>query len=160
MEKIHPNDAYRVERFLVMVLSSGMTMEEIWAQKENSQDREFHYSGWFLFPGEEALWQRLRLRAHAMIEHGLLEEARQCRLNFGLCAGLRILGYPEALACLDGDMGREELEERLWIAHRQYARRQRIWFQKRSYVQFVESATAEGFATFAVNLFGSSGINH
>ncbi|MCB1169995.1 MAG: tRNA (adenosine(37)-N6)-dimethylallyltransferase MiaA [Leptospiraceae bacterium] len=158
--RIHPNDAYRVERFLVMVLSSGKTIEELWMQKDSSQDGEFNYSGWFLFPGEEALWQRLRIRAAFMIDQGLLEEARYCRLHFGLCAGLRILGYPEALACLDGDMEREELAERLWIVHRQYARRQRIWFQKRSYVQFVESATAAEFAGFAVNLFDGSGINH
>ncbi|MEQ8352288.1 MAG: tRNA (adenosine(37)-N6)-dimethylallyltransferase MiaA [Leptospiraceae bacterium] len=158
--RIHPNDAYRVERYLIMVLSTNKTMKELWEQKRNEPGSGFDFQGLFLYPGEEVLWQRLEIRASEMIEQGILEEARSCRQRFGSCPGLKILGYPEALSCVDGDMSKEELKERLWIVHRQYARRQRIWFQKRSYVKFVDSLNSVDLEEAAINLFSGPGINH
>ena len=160
--RIHRNDAYRVERYLTLVLSSGMTMAEIWAKKEASaQESPYDFQGWFLYPGEDTLWERLKLRAAQMVESGLLQEARDCRDSYGSdCPGLQILGYSEVLDCLDGKMDRWELEEKLWILHRQYARRQRIWFQKRKYVQFVDSLDAARLQSLCVNLFSGPRINH
>ena len=159
--RIHPNDAYRVERYLSMVLSSGQTMKELWAGKKDGAVPDYDFEGLFLFPGEETLWTNLKIRARKMIQDGLLEEADGCRNQFGSdCPGLKILGYSEALQCIDGTLNEKELQEKLWIVHRQYARRQRIWFQKRQYVQLVDSLSAEALERTAVNLFSGLGINH
>ncbi|HBS04174.1 MAG TPA: tRNA (adenosine(37)-N6)-dimethylallyltransferase MiaA [Leptospiraceae bacterium] len=160
--RIHPNDAYRVERYLIMVLTSGMTMSELWTRKRKEEsEQEFDFAGFFLFPGEETLWKNLRIRAETMVRDGLIQEAVECRERFGSnCPGLQILGYPEALACADGKLSEEELVEKLWIVHRQYARRQRIWFQKRQYVRFVDSLDVHTLETAAANLFSGLGINH
>lgn len=160
--RIHANDTYRVERFLILVLSSGKTIAELWEEKEAVQDSgSFDFEGFFLNPDRDVLWDRLKGRAELMVEQGIREEAEECRKRFGAqCPGLKIIGYPETLACLDGKITEEELKEKLWILHRQFARRQRIWFQKREYVTMVPGLTAEQLGTYAVNLFYGSGINH
>ncbi|MCB1304247.1 MAG: tRNA (adenosine(37)-N6)-dimethylallyltransferase MiaA [Leptospiraceae bacterium] len=156
--RCHPNDAYRVERFLIAVWSSGKSMQELWEEKEHSEG-PFEFQGVFLHPGEEILWKRLHSRVDQMIERGLLEEARHCAQKYGICPGLQTLGYKEVLECLNGNLSIEALKERLWIAHRQYARRQRIWFQKET-LEHVEGLASGQLEALARNLFGASGIIH
>ena len=46
------------------------------------------------------------------------------------CCGLKSLGYPEILQWLDGKLTREETLEKIIIRTRQYAKRQRTWFNR------------------------------
>ncbi|AXJ11888.1 tRNA (adenosine(37)-N6)-dimethylallyltransferase MiaA [Arthrobacter sp. PM3] len=79
----------------------------------------------------ELLRERLARRVHAMVDRGLLEEAR--RLD---AAGLRkgrtaprALGYAQFLKVLDGTASVAEAAEETVVATRQFARRQLTWFR-------------------------------
>lgn len=129
---IHPHDAYRVERALEILLSTGRPWSEHWrrAREEGFAGREFDFRGCYLELEREQYWQRLFERARAMVAAGLVAEAGRLRAAYGDCPGLRTLGYNFALAALDGEIDAERLVEELAVAHRQYGKRQRTWFRR------------------------------
>ncbi len=79
----------------------------------------------------ERLYDRINHRVGAMIEAGLVDEAR------GLIAaghqpgepGLSATGYPEVMAHLAGELTLEEAADRIRRATRRYARRQLTWLR-------------------------------
>jgi tRNA dimethylallyltransferase len=85
-----------------------------------------------LDPARELLVQTIAKRTREMFEAGLLDEVRAL-----LAAGLtgdekpfESLGYKQALAHLRGELTLEAAIESTEIGTRQYAKRQRTWFQR------------------------------
>lgn len=86
-----------------------------------------------LIPNRALSAARIARRVDMMLESGWVEETEHL-----LRAGLReaptarqALGYPLIMDFLDGKLeSKDELRERLVIATRQYAKRQRTWFRK------------------------------
>ena len=86
--------------------------------------------------------QRIRKRIARMLEDGLLEEVRRL-LDDGVppdAPGMRAIGYREAVACLRGELDRQDLAERMAIATRQYAKRQDTWLRKEPGITWLEAA--------------------
>ena len=83
-----------------------------------------------LCPGRAELCRRIDTRARSMFEGGLLEEARAL-VGRGLreAPALRALGYPQALAALEGRLTVEEAILGLAQKTRRYAKRQLTWFK-------------------------------
>ena len=80
---------------------------------------------------KELLQQRITLRTQAMLDP-MAEETRAL-LNKGFasdCPGLKSLGYPEVIQWINGKLMREETLEKIIIRTRQYAKRQRTWFNR------------------------------
>ena len=70
-------------------------------------------------------------------------EAARLALSLGYakdCAGLKSLGYREALAFLEGTISKEQALERICILTRQYAKRQRTWFRRYDDMKILEPA--------------------
>jgi tRNA A37 N6-isopentenylltransferase MiaA len=70
-------------------------------------------------------------------KEGLVEETRNV-LAMGYdkyCVGLQVMGYKEVIRFLDGEINLEKCIELVKYSHKQYARRQRTWFEgeKRGY---------------------------
>ncbi|WP_068251848.1 tRNA (adenosine(37)-N6)-dimethylallyltransferase MiaA [Janibacter corallicola] len=89
----------------------------------------------------DVLVARIDARARRMWDSGLLEEvARLDRagLREGRTAS-RAIGYAQALAQLDGEIGREEAIERTARATRRYARRQESWWRPDHRVHWLEA---------------------
>ena len=97
--------------------------------------------------------ERVELRVHRMLEHGLLDEVRHL-LPLGLrdspTAG-KALGYAQLLACVDDDgvvVG--DLDEAVAVtvrATRRFVRRQRSWFRRDPRIHWLDASDPETIAT-------------
>jgi len=47
------------------------------------------------------------------------------------------IGYADAIACVRGEFGPEELADRIALHHRRYARRQVIWLRREQDVEWL-----------------------
>ncbi len=130
--RLHPNDRYRMERALEIHALSGRSMSE-WSRSFTPRPvldlelKVFHlqWPRW-------TLHARIARRAETWLRQGWIEETQRL-LDEGWapdCPGLGILGYREIVAHLSGSLPRRELEERVVVATRRYARRQETWFRK------------------------------
>lgn len=78
----------------------------------------------------DELVQRLNARVAAMWTAGLIDEVRGLLPSgFGVTAG-RAIGYAQAIAQLDGELGKAEAIEQTAALTRKYARRQVGWFKR------------------------------
>ena len=78
------------------------------------------------------LLPRIARRFDAMLEAGALDEVAAMRERFDpALPAFKAIGVPELVACLDGQITLEEARERVAIATRRFAKRQRTWFRAR-----------------------------
>jgi len=87
----------------------------------------------YVEPAAGVLRDAITTRAHAMVEAGLLDEARALRAAHpgGVSTtAAQAIGYGEAFAVLDGHDPVEGLADRIATRTWRYARRQRSWFRR------------------------------
>ena len=113
---------------------------------------KFKFAKIALIPPREELLKRIELRSKQMLEAGLIEEARALMPVF-LRDGRRVtsfqaIGYKQALDHLTGvtmddgthrDLPLGEVENRINLATRQYAKRQETWFKAEPDTKIVSS---------------------
>jgi tRNA dimethylallyltransferase len=116
------------------------------------QAPKFKFAKIALIPPREELVARIELRSKQMLEAGLIEEARALMPIF-LRDGRRVtsfqaIGYKQALDHLTGvfmddgthrDLPLEEVENRINLATRQYAKRQETWLKAEPDAKIVSS---------------------
>lgn len=140
---IHPNDRYRVQRALEVSLTTGKPWSNLWREVQNGANlaaAPWHFHGWRLEMPRDEYFERLHVRAERMVQAGFVSEARAIFAKYGMCPGLKTLGYREALAALQTELSDEELIANLTIAHRQYGKRQRTWFRRESELVAIQTA--------------------
>lgn len=110
-----------------------------------------------LAPPREELSRRIDERAKAMFDGGLLGEARAL-LDRGLrdAPALKALGYPQAVAALDGRCSPEEAAAAVAQQTRRYSKRQLTWFRANPLVEWlpwpppvealIEALRSQGYA--------------
>ena len=128
------------------VLKSGKLKQEITKDKA-------HF--FYLDMPKEQLLKRIEKRTELIFEP-MVNEAKTA-LNFGykeLSPGLKSLGYPQAISYLKGEISKEEAKEQIVILTRQYAKRQRTWFNRYQEKQTISCAgkTEEKIIKEMVNL--------
>lgn len=87
------------------------------------------------------LRDRIDARVDAMVEAGLVEEVAHL-LEQGFRQGItapQAIGYKEIVAALDGEISLTEAIERIKVATRRYAKRQRTWFRKDTRIQWLDA---------------------
>jgi tRNA dimethylallyltransferase len=84
----------------------------------------------WLTPSMDILEPRIWQRTRAMFAGGWADEAGALDMT-ALGTARQALGYQEARAVFDGDLSEEVAVERVAVATRRYAKRQRTWFAKR-----------------------------
>jgi tRNA dimethylallyltransferase len=113
---------------------------------------KFKFAKIALIPPREELLARIEVRSKQMLSAGLIEEARALMPVF-LRDGRRVtsfqaIGYKQALDHLTGvfmddgthrDLPLEEVENRINLATRQYAKRQETWFKAEPDTKIVSS---------------------
>ena len=88
----------------------------------------------------DVLAERIALRTKQMMEGGAVEEVAGLS---GVTGTIRqAIGVREIEAFLRGEMTRDECEERITISTRQYAKRQRNWFRRESWLRPLEGSLA------------------
>ena len=91
-----------------------------------------------LEPPRELSEQRIRSRARAMFEGGLIEETQAALRDSRARPRIeRVMGYREALQHIEGELTLAAAIEATAIAQRQYARRQRKWFRGETHWQWL-----------------------
>jgi tRNA dimethylallyltransferase len=81
---------------------------------------------------KERLEERIRQRFDLMLEQGALEEVAAMIERYDpALPSCRAIGVPDLAAHLRGDITLDEARERVSIATRQFAKRQRTWFRSK-----------------------------
>lgn len=146
---IHPNNVKRVARAIEIFLVTGKTKTEHAAMpKPHSEFKR----GLILLdcPDRAALYRRIDKRVDAMLESGLVEEAR-ILWERGLAdtpTASAAIGYKEFFAYFNGDVSLETAVDAIKQATRNYAKRQITYF-KRMEGAFVLDCTADADSIFA-----------
>ncbi|MBW2260747.1 MAG: tRNA (adenosine(37)-N6)-dimethylallyltransferase MiaA [Deltaproteobacteria bacterium] len=138
-EVVHPNDLVRIQRALEIHRMTGRRASDV------RREHGFRPSGLRVLyivldiPGE-TLRERIRTRAKAMVEAGLVDEvSRVMELGYGPdLRPLAALNYRHAVAHLRGEYDLEGMLERMENETWQFSRRQRRWFRSEEGVLHVE----------------------
>ncbi len=117
-------------RSLELCLLTGQPVSELrheWAQPDSPDLR-----GLYLDCPREELNNRIEQRTKIMLASGALEEVNT--LSKEATTAAQAIGVRELQAYLAGELTWVEAEERITIATRQYAKRQRTWFRKENWL--------------------------
>ncbi|MDD9984374.1 MAG: tRNA (adenosine(37)-N6)-dimethylallyltransferase MiaA [Gammaproteobacteria bacterium] len=131
-QRIHPNDPQRIERALEVHAVAGRPMSELLAR-----GRRGGLAGTVcrivIEPADRSvLHQGIADRFVRMLDAGLIDEVRDLRRRWPLTersASMRLVGYRQVWAYLEGKCSREEMTARAIAATRQLARRQLTWLR-------------------------------
>ncbi|MBY0279909.1 tRNA (adenosine(37)-N6)-dimethylallyltransferase MiaA [Candidatus Binatia bacterium] len=137
--RIAPRDAVRIGRALEVVRITGRTLSA-WQQEHRFADRPWDVLVLVLCPPAVDLETRIARRARQMWDAGLVAET-EAVLAAGFAPELKPLqaiGYREAQEHLRGVLDRDQAIERMRIATRQYAKRQRTWFRALQGAQWLD----------------------
>jgi tRNA dimethylallyltransferase len=134
--RIGPNDLVRVVRALE-IAAGGKRPSELYAAHAFRAER-YAATTLALNPPRAGLHEWIDARVEAMFAGGLLDEARALVARFGAGMPEKLpIGYPEAVACVRGEIPLDEAVRRVQVAHRRYARRQLIWFRKERGLEWI-----------------------
>ncbi len=129
--KIHPNDRIRIERALEVLESGGRAMSDRQREHASAPPRYETLELGVNLPREQ-LYRRIERRVDAMIDAGWFGEVEAL-----LAAGydpalkpLQAIGYRDVVACLRGEIDRDEAVRRIRRDTRRFAKRQLTWLRR------------------------------
>jgi tRNA dimethylallyltransferase len=128
-ERIDRANPRRVIRALEVIRLTGRPFSELrsdWSQKDGNA------RAYLITRSSTDLQRRIDMRVDAMFEAGLIDETRRL-LETGLRenrTAKQALGYRQVIEHLEGQRSLEQTVELVKIRTRQFAKRQRTWFQK------------------------------
>jgi tRNA dimethylallyltransferase len=139
-QKIHPNDQYRTLRALEVYYVTGIPISA--QQGENPPNYPILQIG--LDCEVETLERRIADRVQQMIELGLVKEVEYLCHKYGQDLPLlSTLGYAEIKQYLAGDLNLAEAIA-LTVTHtRQFAKRQRTWFNKNQQITWFDNTSPD-----------------
>jgi tRNA dimethylallyltransferase len=126
--RVHPNDKKRVVRGLEVFEQTGHALsarERSWSPADQLRPARLV----LLESAVDELDERIRARTRAMFDAGWPEEAASLWDTLGKTARAA-LGYADARAVALGELEREVAIERIALATRRFARRQRTWLRR------------------------------
>ena len=141
--RIRSTDRQRIQRALEVIELTGKPISS--QQREDlrgaAHDTDLRL---VLAPSDrDAHGERLATRFRAMMSLGLLDEVRRLRARGDLLASLpalRLIGYRQLWAHLEGAMSLEDAVRHAIIATRQLARRQLTWLRAEPDAEWLDSA--------------------
>jgi len=132
-ERIHPNDAQRIQRALEVYLISGKTMTS-WHQEQADGLVDYEVHNLIIAPMERSiLHERIASRFKQMLMDGLIDEVKKLYARDDLNRekpAIRSVGYRQVWDYLAGQYSVEKMQEKAIIATRQLAKRQLIWLRQ------------------------------
>lgn len=154
--RIHPNDPQRLVRALEVYRVSGMSMTAHRAQ-QSAQSAQAGASGRHQLPytvanlaiapvDRKVLHDRIALRFGQMLNEGFVEEVVALRSRGDLHSNLpsiRAVGYRQVWDYLDGELTRDQMQERGIIATRQLAKRQFTWLRSWENLHWLDSLACD-----------------
>jgi tRNA dimethylallyltransferase len=136
-------DRVRIERALEAQLRTGAPTSRVRAEHGFS-DQPFDVRWIGLELERDALCARIEARVDAMLAAGWVDEVRDLRARYASSLrAMQAIGYREIGAFLDGELTSDALRERIAIATRRYAKRQRTWFRAEPGLRWVDASRPE-----------------
>lgn len=130
--RIHASDPQRIERALEVHALTGRPMSELLARGRRGA-LDGPVCRIVLDPADRsALHRDIATRFVGMLDAGLIDEVRDLRRRWPLTernASMRLVGYRQVWAYLEGECSRAEMADRAIAATRQLARRQLTWLR-------------------------------
>ncbi len=127
--KLHPNDLRRVVRALEVYEVTGRPPSLLRAEQPPPRFASPLYIGLRYPPS--VLAERIEHRVRRMLQGGMIDEAAAlAKMRLTNAQVFEGLGFREALALCQGRISEEEAVQEISRLHRNYAKRQRVWFQK------------------------------
>jgi tRNA dimethylallyltransferase len=127
--RLPPNDLVRIVRALEVERLTGKPLSWHHARDRGRPPR-YRAMVLAIAPRRDELERRVRARAEAMFDEGLVEEAVRIAAAPRARARLeRLMGYREALLLAGGAIDRAEAIRRTALEQRRYAKRQLTWFR-------------------------------
>ena len=146
-ERIHPNDAQRIQRALEVFRATGEPISRLQTQTRSPLAREFACVA--LVPHDRARLQTaLAERFDRMMEDGLLQEVEGLHARGTLTAehpAIRAVGYRQLWEHLEGACSLETARARAVAATRQLAKRQMTWLRSMPNIRAVDPHEAQSF---------------
>ena len=130
--RIHANDPQRIERALEVHALTGRPMSELLARGRRDALAGPVYRIVIEPADRSALHRDIATRFTGMLDAGLIDELRDLRRRWpltGHSASMRLVGYRQVWAYLEGACSQAEMTERAIAATRQLARRQLTWLR-------------------------------
>jgi tRNA dimethylallyltransferase len=128
--QIHPNDRFRIERSLIVILSTNMSYEK--ACKEFYKKPDFNYEVYILEIEKERLYRNIENRIYNMIEEGLLNEIEFLIKKYGKDAiGIRkTIDYFEFIGYFEGSKTLQDAIKETISDTKEFARRQKRFLKQ------------------------------
>jgi len=157
-QRIHPNDAQRIQRALEVYEVSGQPLSHWQQQRTPGLDRAVHKIG--LIPTDRSrLHARIERRFDTMLAAGFEEEVRALMQRFDLTPehpSMRAVGYRQMASYVVGDIDFQQARADAITATRRLARRQLTWLRREADLHVIDSE-AEDARELAVNTLHSLG---
>lgn len=142
---IDPNDRYRIEKLLLIAFETGMAPSDYFALYPPKPLIE-HLPIAALEWSRESLRERIRVRTHAMIAQGLIDEVAQLEYRYGRAPiAMHAIGIIETLEYLDGKLDKAALHEAIFTHTAQLAKRQST-FNRTQFGQILHASIDDVFA--------------
>ena len=136
-QKLHVNNRGRIIRALEVYYASGVTMSEYVLRSRSEPSPYEPVMIGLNFRDRQKLYDRINRRVDAMLEAGLVDEARRYfELNCGGTAA-QAIGYKELYPYLKGEIDLESAVENLKMQTRRYAKRQLTWFRRNENINWL-----------------------
>lgn len=137
---IHPNDTLRVIRALEICLTTGKPTPKV----NPMAHQAYNYRCiWLGLQVDDPPWhhQIIHNRIEDMVAQGWLAEVEALQHTWGETAhALRVThGYPELGQVIAKKMTLETAKAQILIQVRQYAKRQRVWFQRNPNIHWISA---------------------
>lgn len=159
LEQADPVEARRVDRKNPRYVQRALEVCLLTGRPVSTQRSQFEncpgsLRGLLLTWEPAALEERIRIRTTRMLDRGAAEQLAALP-DLGPAAS-RAIGIPQLQRLLSGEIDRPACEEEIVIATRQYAKRQRTWFRRESWLTLVDGQISPaGIVTAARSLLAS-----
>ena len=139
-ESIHPNDQYRLQRALQIVLNEGRSLKEVKESTKANQVsplKAYQIRKLGLYLERDELRDLVSKRTQNMLENGLLPEVEKILKNTSKdWPPMKSIGYQECVMCLEGSIAEAELPELITKNTMALAKRQQTWFKRDSEIKW------------------------
>ncbi len=133
--RFHAHHTARLVRAYEVIIDTGKSLAEWQELPRSAPPEDWNFKVEIVMPERAELYERCNARFLWMLENGAWEEVREFservesgEVNDGVPL-TKALGYQPLLACLRGEMGKDEAIERGQAETRHYAKRQSTWFR-------------------------------
>jgi tRNA dimethylallyltransferase len=153
-QRIHQNDAQRIQRALEVCHLTGQTLSELQRHSPAALQEPAHM--WALVPGSRGvLHERIDERFKRMMAQGFLAEVRALHGRGDLTvqhASMRAAGYRQLWQYCEGEYSLPEAVQRAVAVTRQLAKRQLTWLRSDHSVRVVDPLATDAFESWSLEV--------